>query len=352
MQMPCRCYQQGQSRYMQTPQAPALRGRPPTITRARIADAGIQIGLPNIAFVGVASALNVSQMALYKHVGNLEGLKQLVAEEIFSRWQVPRAKSPVQGSLEDYLQVFSAATQAFVKANPGITPYVIRRLVATPSMLDKIREHQEHIAQAYGVSFERSRYLMGTVAFHCLALADTVYAVAGREPRAAVERVVEEVEMEGILQLGMTALIQGALAMNEHDISSGISTQFLDTSALPIARVREFPLTMELATQWLDDMETLIKAEQEFVLVYESLPDPSNPGDPEGRKRVVLWLKAHRDGFGRYCRGMVMMCEDPTLREGMQAMVEPLEKVYRVPGGVASNADELREFIQKWVTPN
>ncbi|MGE8521173.1 MAG: TetR/AcrR family transcriptional regulator [Alcaligenes faecalis] len=336
---------------MQTPQASAPRGRPPTITRARIADAGIQIGLPNITFVGVAAALGVSQMALYKHVGNLEGLKQLVAEEIFSRWQVPRATIPVQGSLEDYLQLFSAATQAFVKANPGITPYVIRRLVATPSMLDKIREHQEHIAQAYGVSFERSRYLMGTVAFHCLAVADTVYAVAGREPRAAVERVVEEIEMESILQLGMTALIQGALAMNEQEISAGVSTQFLDTSALPMARLHEFPLTLEQATQWLDDMETLIKAEKEFVLVYENLPDPSTPGDPEGRKKAVLWLKAHREGFGRYCRGMVMMCEDPAQLPVLQEMVGPLEKVYRVPGGVASSPEELRTFIQKWVSP-
>lgn len=335
---------------MQIPQAPAPRGRPPTITRARIADAGIQIGLPNITFVGVAAALRVSQMALYKHVGNLEGLKQLVAEEIFSRWQVPRAKNPVEGSLKDYLLVFSAATQAFVKANPGITPYVIRRLVATPSMLDKIREHQEHIAQAYGVSFERSRYLMGTVAFHCLAVADTVYAVAGREPRLAVERVVEEIEMEEILQSGMTALIQGALAMDEQDISSRLATQFLDISALPIARVREFPLTLELTAQWLDDMQTLVEAEKEFVLVYESLPDPSTPGDPEGRKKAVLWLKAHRENFGRYCRGIVMMCEDPDQLANLQEMVGPLEKVYRVPGGVASNVDELRAFIQKWVT--
>lgn len=175
-------------------------------------------------------------------------------------------------------------------------------------------------------------------------------ALAGREPRDAVERVVEELEMEGILRLGMTALIQGALAMHEQDISSGISTTFLDISALPMARIHEFPLTMDLATQWLDDMETLIKAEKEFVLVYESLPDPSTPGDPEGRKKAVLWLKAYREGFGRYCRGMVMMCDDPAQLPALQEMVGPLEKVYRVPSGVASNPDELRAFIQQWVT--
>jgi hypothetical protein len=139
--------------------------------------------------------------------------------------------------------------------------------------------------------------------------------------------------------------------MNEQEISAGVSTQFLDTSALPMARLHEFPLTLEQATQWLDDMETLIKAEKEFVLVYENLPDPSTPGDPEGRKKAVLWLKAHREGFGRYCRGMVMMCEDPAQLPVLQEMVGPLEKVYRVPGGVASSPEELRTFIQNWVSP-
>lgn len=35
-------------------------------------DAGIEIGLPNITFVGVAAALGVSHMVLYKHVASLE----------------------------------------------------------------------------------------------------------------------------------------------------------------------------------------------------------------------------------------------------------------------------------------
>ena len=62
---------------MQPPQRTPGRGRPRTITRERIADVSVAIGLPNLTFVGVAAALGVSHMALYKHVPNIEALKCL-----------------------------------------------------------------------------------------------------------------------------------------------------------------------------------------------------------------------------------------------------------------------------------
>ncbi len=56
-------------------------------------------------------------------------------------------------------------------------------------MLDKIVGHQRHIAQAYGISMEHARWLLTTVAFHCLAVADTVYSVAEREPSSWMQTV-------------------------------------------------------------------------------------------------------------------------------------------------------------------
>lgn len=202
---------------MNSPQQPSARGRPRTITRERIADAGIEIGLPNITFVGVAAALGVSHMALYKHVPSLEELKRLVAEEIFSRWQIPQACGKGRSGLKDYLIVFTTSVREFVKAHPGLTPYVIRRLAATQPMLAKIDGHQSHIARAYGISKEQARWLLATVAFHCIAVADTVYSVAGREPLVEADRAAEEAEMEAELVQGMHALIVGALAMLEED---------------------------------------------------------------------------------------------------------------------------------------
>lgn len=194
---------------------PAPRGRPRTITRERIADAGIAIGLPELTFVGVAAALGVSHMALYKHVASLGELKRLVAEEIFARWQIPQAGGDGRAGLQDYLTVFTAAVRDFVKQFPGVTPYVIRRLAATQPMLDKIAGHQRHIAQAYGLSQEQSRWLLATVTFNCLAVADTVYSVAAEEPVVDADRRLEEAEMEIELNQGLQALITGALAMLE-----------------------------------------------------------------------------------------------------------------------------------------
>ncbi len=200
---------------MKSSPRPPARGRPPTITRERIADAGIEIGLPNITFVGVAAALGVSHMALYKHVPSLEALKHLVGEEIFNRWQIPQACDDRRVSLKEYLIAFSASAQQLVKAHPGLTPYVIRRLAATQPMLAKIDGHQSHIARAYDIPKEQARWLLATVAFHCIAVADTVYSVAGKEFTTEADQAAEEVEMEAEFARGMHALIVGALAILE-----------------------------------------------------------------------------------------------------------------------------------------
>lgn len=164
-------------------------------------------------------------MALYKHVASLEELKHLVAEEIFKRWQIPRASGKEEGGLKEYLFVFTASVQEFVKAHPGLTPYVIRRLAATQPMLAKIDEHQSHIAQAFDISKEQARWLLATVAFHCIAVADTVYSVAGKEPTIKTDRAMEEAEMETELIRGMHALIIGALAMLEEDLHNNSAFQ-------------------------------------------------------------------------------------------------------------------------------
>lgn len=201
---------------MNASQPPATRGRPRTITRERIVEAGIEIGLPGITFVGVAAALGVSHMALYKHVANLEALKNLIAEEIFTRWQIPRVDTDQRGELKDYLTVFATSVRLFVKAHPGLTPYVIRRLAATQPMLAKIDEHQSHIAQVYGITKAQARWLLATVAFHGIAVADTVYSVTG-QPVEEAQRLAEEIEMEAELDRGMRALIVGALMLMDEE---------------------------------------------------------------------------------------------------------------------------------------
>ncbi|MBZ9559754.1 hypothetical protein KGQ96_17065 [Halomonas coralii] len=90
-------------------------------------------------------------------------------------------------------------------------------MATTQSMLDKIAGHQRHIAEAYGLSLAQARWLLATVAFHGMAVADTVYSVADREPAVDTDRAEEETEMEGELSQGMHALVIGALAMLEDE---------------------------------------------------------------------------------------------------------------------------------------
>ncbi|MDN2697106.1 TetR/AcrR family transcriptional regulator [Janthinobacterium sp. SUN073] len=179
-------------------------GRPPSITRERIADAGIAMGLPAMTFTGVAALLGVSHVALYKHVAHLAALKLLVAEEIFVRWELPDSGNE---DLQNYLLRFSASLRQLVKLHPGLAPYLLRRKATTPAMLARIDAHQTQVADDYQLPQERARWLLSTVAFHCVALADTVYAPAGD----AWEE--DDATIEAEFDLGMRALVVGALAM-------------------------------------------------------------------------------------------------------------------------------------------
>ncbi|AUT44750.1 TetR/AcrR family transcriptional regulator [Achromobacter sp. AONIH1] len=194
---------------------PAARGRPRTITRERIADAGIAVGLPNVSFVNVAAALGVSHMALYKRVDSLEALKLMVAEEIFTRWPVPHAGADTHPELRDYLVALVISLRDMVKTHPGLAPYLLRPSVTTQPMMAKIHGHQSEVARVYGVSPDQARVLLATVAFHCIAVADTVYSVAGEEPAARPDRATEEAQVEAEFAQGMYALIVGALAVLE-----------------------------------------------------------------------------------------------------------------------------------------
>lgn len=189
------------------------RGRPRTITHERIMNAGIKIGLLNITFVGVAAELGISHMALYKHVANLEELKYLIAEEIFLRWQIPLPESTNQIELKEYLIIFMHSLRELVKSNPGFTPYLIRRMASTPSMVTKIEQHHQTVAQTYQLTQDQARWLIATIAFHCIAVADTIYSVAGKEPIKVDDRAIEEAEMENEFIQSMQALIIGALHM-------------------------------------------------------------------------------------------------------------------------------------------
>lgn len=65
---------------------------------------------------------------------------------------------------------------------------------------------------------KQAGWLNATIAFHCIAVADTIYSVAGKEPIKDTQRAAEEAEMEAEFIQSMEALIIGALTMiNQRD---------------------------------------------------------------------------------------------------------------------------------------
>lgn len=193
----------------------ATRGRPRSITPERITNAGIDIGLANMTFVGVAAALGVSHMALYKHVSSIDVIKYMVAEEIFNRWQIPEPQKNEE--LKDYLLKLTLSLRELIKANAGFTPYLLRRAASTPAMMKKIASNHQAVAQCYDLPLDKVRWLVATIAFHCIAVADTVYTIAGKEPITATDRAIEEAEMEAEFSQSMYALIIGALVLVKNE---------------------------------------------------------------------------------------------------------------------------------------
>ncbi|PZS95156.1 MULTISPECIES: TetR/AcrR family transcriptional regulator [Stenotrophomonas] len=194
------------------PEIPApARGRPPTITPERLADIGIKLGLPNLTMANVAAELAVTQAALYKRVANLEALKRLVADTVFQRWQIPRASADAPGGLQGYLMVFVESLCEVVKAHPGLPPYLLRRSVATAPMLEKIASHQAHVAEVFGLPLDKARWVLATIAFYCIAGADTVYGLVDDEAEALTGRRVQDEEVIAEFRQGMRALVIGSL---------------------------------------------------------------------------------------------------------------------------------------------
>ncbi len=175
----------------------------------------MQIGLPGMTFVGMASALGVSHMALYKHVPSLEELKRFVAAEIFARWHMPAPGDAP--SLRDYLLAFTHSLRALAKAHPGLAPYLTRRSTATPAMTARIEEHHAQVARVFGIARAKARQTLVMVAFHCIAVADTVYATPDAPHASCEENSADSAEIEAEFETGMRALIAGALLQIESE---------------------------------------------------------------------------------------------------------------------------------------
>ncbi len=189
------------------------RGRPRTITRERLSDAGIEITLPNVTILGIAAHLGVSAKALYKHVSGLEELKQQIAEDLFLRWELPPPAPDGGEGLESFMLSFSQSMWMLVEQHPGIAPYILREDLITPAMMQKMEEHQQGVARIFGIPFTRANWLLFIVAYFCVSVADTVLPIKDGEevlPHRGGMKRADWIKAQ--YDLGARALIVGSLA--------------------------------------------------------------------------------------------------------------------------------------------
>jgi len=78
-------------------------------------------------------------------------------------------------------------------------------------MTARIDEHHAQVARAFGISKEDARQTLAMVAFHCIAVADTVCATPEAPHASAQENSADRAEIEADFERGMRTLIAGAL---------------------------------------------------------------------------------------------------------------------------------------------
>ncbi|MFD2757018.1 TetR/AcrR family transcriptional regulator [Gulosibacter faecalis] len=143
-------------------------GRPRRITAEAIADAGVKLTLPNVTVRGIAAELGVSEMSIYRHTGDAEGLRNLVAEAIIDRANFTLADLD---DPEDALVDLAVRLREFVLEHPGIADYLANLGPRTQLAVDRINRAQTQFAERYAFPAEQASILVSTVAEHAIALA-------------------------------------------------------------------------------------------------------------------------------------------------------------------------------------
>lgn len=101
--------------------SPRSGGRPRQIQKADIIRQGRALGLQNLSMSAVASALNVSTTALYRHVESRWDLERLVGEDILSELDL---KENPQHDVAQHLLSMCLQLRTFTLEHPGLARYV------------------------------------------------------------------------------------------------------------------------------------------------------------------------------------------------------------------------------------
>jgi AcrR family transcriptional regulator len=108
-------------------------GRRPQIDRAAVIDAAMQLadgsGLEAVTMHAVAQRLDVTPMALYRHVDGKRALLDGMVERLLTGYPLP----PADASWPDRLTAMAEAIRSTAKQHPAVFPLLLTRPAATPA---------------------------------------------------------------------------------------------------------------------------------------------------------------------------------------------------------------------------
>jgi AcrR family transcriptional regulator len=126
-------------------------GRPARIGRAAILDAALELadqdGLDGVTMHAVARRLNVTTMALYRHVDGKEALLDGLVERLLTALQAQQANQP----WEEWLTATASAIREVARRHPAVFPLLLTRPAVTPAAL-RVRNSIVAVLQDAGLT--------------------------------------------------------------------------------------------------------------------------------------------------------------------------------------------------------
>lgn len=193
------------------------RGRPALVTAERITDAAVAMGLDRLSIKGVAQALGVSEMSIYRHVGNLSGLQTVVAEGLYQRLELtpPCHDAPREALLDHALMI-----RDFVRSHPGAVPLLMALGPEHGQALTRVAAHHVEWARRYGWPPGVAAVVLASVTTHALAVGDLM--VSEGVPRSDGEELPSIAQGQALardlgdpFEWSMGCLIDGVLTQVE-----------------------------------------------------------------------------------------------------------------------------------------
>jgi AcrR family transcriptional regulator len=108
-------------------------GRPALIGRAAILDAALELadqaGLDGVTMHAVAQRLNVTTMALYRHLDGKDALLDGLVERLLTAFPARQARQPG----EQWLTAMASGIRQVARRHPAVFPLLLTRPAVTPA---------------------------------------------------------------------------------------------------------------------------------------------------------------------------------------------------------------------------